>query len=106
MDRFEMIGVLYMFIRKKFDIYYWESANKYSYYSIDFASFDSYNDFLLNQELTLYIKSTDDLLLLLNIIDMIELGMVQVMNQNNMRPDIAHGLLFDTNGSVIIYNSK
>lgn len=106
MDRFEMIDILYTFITERFDRWHWKSASKYNYYRTKFADYNSYNDFLLCQELTLYSKTYEELLLLMNIKDMIEQNGIKVMDSDRMFPDPSHVVLFDTDGSVIISNEK
>lgn len=104
MDRSEMIDSIYHFIMKHFDIYYWKTARKYNYFNIDFAKYNSYNDFMLCQEITLYTKSDDELVFLYTLMKLIDSNNIEVMDSNRMHPEISRCFIFDKDGNVIIAN--
>ena len=102
----DLVDILYNFIVERFTKYYWKSANKYNYSTTNIAYFKSYNDFLLTQEITLYNKTYDELILLIEIKKTIESNKLSIMNTKHMYPDKAYGFLFDTDGSLVIFDKK
>ena len=106
MTKIEMIDMLYNFIANHFKEYYWTSARKYKYYFKQFAHFDHYNDFLLTQELTLHMKTLQQLEILINIMFMIQSNHINIMDCNDMLPRPSSCFVFDEAGDIIIMNEK
>lgn len=104
MDREDLVDYLYNFINTTFNHGYWKSANKYNYSSTKFSRYDNYNNFCLFQELILNSKSHNELLLLFDIVN--NINQIKILNTNNMRPSKAYGIVFDTDGSLIIHTKK
>jgi hypothetical protein len=106
MNRSEIIDLLYKFILESFPRYKWKSASKYLYSSTSFARFDTYNDFLLCQELSLYSKSLSELRFIVTLKDQIVNNNIKIMNTHNMLPHTGYGMLFDLEGEIIITNNR
>jgi N-glycosylase/DNA lyase len=104
-NRFEMIDMLHYFIKIRFDKGYWDRAKKYSYYSSELETFNTYDEFIEHQRIILHEKDNNSLKTLIYIKNMItNNNNMYILDTNNMYPCLAHGIVFDRSGNTIIVN--